>query len=177
MKKVKVTFLVQTLIQIEPGVADCIREGGKLYVLTQQEQDADGNAGATPLPPAPPAPAKATRAASAPKVVDDVPAAAPAARRTPPAPVAPAAAPAPTRASRTAPVPVAAPEPAEDVVVDAQGNELVEIPEAEWTGLNAGDVVNAVLNVEGDDATKVWEAEVVGWKKPKGSKVEKLHIF
>lgn len=56
-------------------------------------------------------------------------------------------------------------------------DEMVEIPEDEWENLKEGDLVLAKLNMDGEDGEKIWEAEVVGWKTPKGGRIEKLHLL
>ena len=41
MRKTKVTLLAQTILQIEAGTHDAIRDGGNLYILLQQEEGID----------------------------------------------------------------------------------------------------------------------------------------
>ena len=64
------------------------------------------------------------------------------------------------------------------MTADNGGDDGVkEIPESEWGNLKEGDMVLAKLNMDGDEGEKLWEAEVVGWKKPKGGTEEKLYVF
>ena len=56
--------------------------------------------------------------------------------------------------------------------------ELESIPSKEWSTLNEGDLVLAKLKgVEGQDDDKLWEAEVSGFKVPKGETKKSLHLF
>ena len=48
----------------------------------------------------------------------------------------------------------------------------IEIPRDDWKSLKEGNMVMAKLDMDGEDGDKLWEAEVVGWKKPKGSREE-----
>ena len=225
MKKTKFTLLAQTILQIEAGTHEGIRDGGNLYILIQQEEGVDsGNAPTKQLvtddvadAPAPSrgrasapaqAPAKAVAQASneggsedwteeemkgmdsqdlldechalgidpdksggrntnkklrdlildyhanGADVIDD-------AEEEALAPKASA------RGRKVEP----APAPAEAEA------DLELIPEDEWETLKPGDLANARLNVEGEDGEKIWEVEIVGWKKPAGSKTDKLFIL
>ena len=147
MRKTKVTLLAQTILQIEAGTHDAVRDGGNVYILIQQEEGFEESTDDAPAKTSTKAPAKAPAKA---EVVDDAPA---------PAKKAPA--------SRKKPAPK--PEP-----VDTE--EPVEIPEEEWGDLAVGSAVLAQLDMEGEEGEKLWEAEIVGWKKPKGSRDEKLYV-
>ena len=59
----------------------------------------------------------------------------------------------------------------------SEDDQLQEISSDEWGTLKEGDMVLAKLNMDGDEGDKLWEAEVVGWKKPKGGTEEKLYVF
>jgi len=60
---------------------------------------------------------------------------------------------------------------------DSSDDTPKEIPEANWRDLEAGDTVYAKLDMEGEDGEKLWEAEIVEWKKPKGGTEEKLYVY
>lgn len=53
----------------------------------------------------------------------------------------------------------------------------VEIPKEDWDDLEIDTLVKAKLDMEGAEGEKLWEAKIVGWKKPAGSKTEELHVF
>jgi len=158
MRKTKVTLLAQTILQIEAGTHEAIREGGNLYILLQQEEGIDGGSEDAPEPKKEvakaPVKAKATPTAKAPEVADD----------TEEEEEAPKKATA-SRSKKPAPKP-------EPVDADAP----VEIPEEDWGDLEEGTPVLCKLDMEGEDGDKLWEAEIVGWKKPKGSRDEKLYV-
>ena len=161
MRKTKVTLLAQTILQIEAGTHDAVRDGGNLYILLQQEEGIeDGGASEdAPEPKKATAKAPAKTPAKAPtkaEVLDDT-------QEEEQAPAPKKAT--PSRAKKPAPKP----EPVET-------DEPQEIPEDEWGDLEAGTSVFAQLNMEGEDGEKLWEAEIVGWKKPKGSRDEKLYV-
>ena len=160
MRKTNVTFLAQTILQLDAGTHEAVQDGGNLYVLIQQsdntgEEEPVKETVAT-------APVKATptpRATAKPAVVvDDTKAVAekPATR---------------TRAvakPAVAPAPAPAPEP--------EADEFIEIPEAEWDTLEVGNLVLAKLQMEGEEGEKMWKAEIIGWKRPKGGKEDKLFV-
>jgi len=159
MQKVKVTLTAQTILQLDAGTHEAVRDGGNLYVLLQQE---DGFEEAKKVTPEKSEPTKVeaptTKAEPKAEVVDDTKAPAPKATRT--------------RAKKEEPKPEPAPEPQAETDDDG----LVEIPEGEWSELQEGDMVIAKLNMEGDDGEKLWKAEVVGMVRPKGSKEDKLQV-
>lgn len=164
MRKTKVTLLAQTILQIEAGTHEAVRDGGNLYILLQQEEGIEdgGSSEDAPEPKKATAKAPAKTPAKAPakaEVVDDTQE-----EEEEQAP-APKKATAPSRAKKPAPKP----EPVET-------DEPQEIPEDEWGDLEAGTSVFAQLDMEGEDDEKLWEAEIVGWKKPKGSRDEKLYV-
>lgn len=160
MQKVKVTLTSQTIVTIEAGTHEAVRDGGNLYVLIQQE-DGMGEPEAPKKAPAKEAPAPA-------EVVDDTQAPAPAKKATAkkaPAKKEEAPAPAPARSARRTPEP------------EPEATEPELIPEENWGDLEIGTKVYAKLDMgEGGDNDKLWEAEIVGWDKPKGSKVEVLYV-
>ena len=206
MRKVKVTLTAQTILQLEAGTHEAVRDGGNLYVLLQQEE------GFADTQEEPSSPKKAT--SEAPK--------------TTPAPQ--------TAKEETAVAETSEDSSenwteedmmnmhSDDLLAECKklgidpnksdgkntnkklrtlildhwvgGSNVVddtktaeatadnggddgvkEIPESEWGNLKEGDMVLAKLNMDGDEGDKLWEAEVVGWKKPKGGTEEKLYVF
>lgn len=215
MKKTKITLSAQTILQVDAGTYDAIRDGGDLYLLIQREDGvlADDE---TPEP-------RATK-----KLVQ-----APAQERSAPEPKASGKShdvagdgsenwseeemmemstdelsdecqvlgvnPDDTKGRNTnkklrtlildyhanggdvaddtkgeedEPAPRArgrkAPEPKKE--------ELELIAEEDWETVKEGELVKVKLDIEGAEGEKIWVAEVVGWKKPKGSKEESLFV-
>lgn len=66
---------------------------------------------------------------------------------------------------------------ADDTAPAKSEEKYIEISEDEWEELSDGDKVFARLVTDGKLDPKLWECEVRGWKTPKGSKAEYLHVF
>lgn len=58
-----------------------------------------------------------------------------------------------------------------------KSNEPVEIAPEKWENLKENDMVLVKLDLEGEDADKLWEAQIVGWDVPKGMKEEQLYVL
>ena len=153
MRKIQIALQAQTILTLDAGSHDGVQdENGDVYVKLQSITVGDDQPAekAAPVKEKAAAPAKAAPAAkAAPSVADDTKKAAPAPR------------------TRAAAAPAAAAPEAEEKVL---------IPEDDWGTLNEGDAAYAKLNMEGEDGEKFWDVTIIGWKKPKGSKEDKLYV-
>lgn len=68
-------------------------------------------------------------------------------------------------------------EEKEEATSEASDDTPKEIPQDKWGDLKSGDTVYAKLDMEGEDGDRLWEAEIVEWRKPKGGTEEKLYVY
>lgn len=165
MKKSKITLLAQTILTLDSGTHEAVVDGGNIYVLVQQIDGItvpDSTEKSTPKKAE-----KAKEVEDDSDVADDTPKKA-----------------APKKAAKKKAAPKKVAKVEEEEVEEEEEDEVEvdgdEIPQDEWADLEKGEVVQAMLVLEEDDSEsdpdKLWLAEIVGWKKPKGAKEKELYI-
>lgn len=207
MVKTSVTLLAQTIMQFDAGVHEAVREGGNLYILLQQEKNIGEQSGYesdTPkTPKAQPAPVNTPKATpvSAPEksvAVEEKEATSTSytldelmdmeteelftilegmgidpskfeGKNT-------------HKKLRMLILDAGKNSVADDTAPatskqDESAGEYTEIPEDDWEDLEEGEKVFARLMSDGVLEEKMWECDVKGWKTPKGSKAEYLHVL
>lgn len=220
MRRVKITLTAQTILQLDAGTHEAVREGGNLYVLLQQEdgfkeeKDTPSSTPATSQPTTKAEPTKTATTKETPKAeangnsddssenwteedmmnmdTSELLAEAEALGINPDDTDGKNT----NKKIRTLILDYWAgqgdvsddtaqdeTEEVDDVEDNApqsdEEGEYIEIPRDEWGDLKEGTMVLAQLDMGDDDpegSEKLWEAEVVGWKKPKGGKEEQLYV-
>lgn len=205
MVKTSVTLLAQTIMQFDAGVHEAVREGGNLYILLQQEKNIGEQSGyesdtpkaqkAQPAPvsapkatpaPAKPAPVAEKEEASVSYTLDELMDMETEELFT----ILEGMGIDPSKfdgknthkklrllildAGKHSVVDDTAPATSKQ---DESAGEYTEIPEDDWEELEDGDKVFARLMSDGVLEEKMWECDVKGWKTPKGSKAEYLHVL
>jgi hypothetical protein len=169
MKKTNVTLTSQTIITLETGTHEAVRDGGNLYVLIQQEDDYPEDSEETPEPKKAKKPKKAEKAKEVEEEVDEE-----VADDTAPKKKSAKA----TKAKKKSPAKKEVKEEVSEEAEEQPKGAGEEIPESEWSTLEKGEVVQAQLVLEDDDPDngKLWLAKVADFKKPKGGDEKALFI-